>query len=358
MVAKGLGLRVVEIDANPEIIKILLYNDLTVISPTYGTGICSSVSKRAVYTSSQVSYFRFIMPTLGDVTVGLQATLPPPPLIPTPIHEKKKPKVWIAIRDYIRPDNFIQYPSSAPADGLCIRMSHEMPSLKSLEYSELMIRFSAAVVYRNNFIFSRHTYASQDKFRGYFSTLLYPKLKPQTGVLCFDGEDQVVSAQDSYEYCSFLEPVAMAEMSQPVRNLKELMPLFGAWLSDDLYVQLLLGRTLLNFEITADVVPVFSCVPNIDEEFVKAFSAITMNEWKSIADELLRQGHKFTTAGHEIVTKAYNDASQSARSAQEKDRQDYQDLVNMQKIEDSVIDDTVDIFSEVITENQVMRKDA
>lgn len=345
MVAKGLGLRVVEVDVNPEILKILLHNDMTVISSTYGAGLCTTVSKRGIYSASQVSYFRFIMPTLGDVTVGMQATLPPPVVIPTPVHEKKRPKVWIAIRDYIRPEGIL-YPSSAPADGLCIRMSHEMPQLKSVPYKVLMDRFSTAVVYRNNFIFSRHTYSSQDVYRGYFTNLIYPRLKPETGMLAFDSIEQVKPAMESYEYCSFLEPVPVADVGV-VRPSDDLLDMFKDFM-DDLHIQLLLSRPIMQMETMADVIPIFSCIPNVQEEFLRILSSITLNDWKRLADTLVRKGHKFEEEAVGMISRAHQMAVDSAQREIDKERKEAEDALAQSSTppKQDEQEDNIDIFSE------------
>jgi hypothetical protein len=212
-VAHSMGTHIVEYKTtpNPEIIRILNANKVSVVSPD-GTGVLTKLA-------AKVGHFR----KTAAKRIVLTAYTAKPPIVkdfieysdPPDVFTKNKNKIKMAW-DYIRStdsDAYFTFPSIKVEKGRCIRLSRSKGNYPD---SSLISRFSQAIFTRNWYAFTRVPFVNLDPLRNLFVTWLYPKLVKEEEV-AFEaaGEPPISYIPDVNPYIdSFLEAVPV---TNPIR---------------------------------------------------------------------------------------------------------------------------------------------
>jgi len=172
MIVKKFNFKAVTLEvADVRLAMVLAYNGITVYCPALQP-LAQKGEKVGVYSRGSLKSFIYRAitqeaPTLTKHSVTMPSAIP---IYGTAPH---------FVMEYIPnvPEPSMAYLPSCRADqGLCIKTN--IPTRMGVSLDSLRLRFSAAISYRNWFIFTRYTFVSQDIFRSWFNnSWVLPKIK-------------------------------------------------------------------------------------------------------------------------------------------------------------------------------------
>jgi len=174
-------------ELNINVAKVLNYNNITVL--TCRTQAVQKDDKPGIYGSSLRDVKTMVWNKYSQPVPGVKdkrIVEPDPVVFP---NDKMMYFNYVYIpRNAPKEVSFI--PSIRAADGVCIQTN--VQALDSIPLEDLLTRFGRALNFRNQFIYTRITFVSQDPCRNYFDkTWVYPKKKEVKVMELFGASEEM-----------------------------------------------------------------------------------------------------------------------------------------------------------------------